>query len=357
MNILYIITGLTVGGAEVITFNLAKKMQQIGHKVAIMYLTGENRIDNSNVIETIGLNMKKTPFGVLKALMKAKNYCNDFTPDVLHANMFHAILFSRFLRLMYPVKKNIDTVHTINVQGRLRMLLLKLTDCLSNITTNVSQETVDHFIEQKIFKKDKSVAVYNGVDLSKFIKNKSVSLRANYSIPNDNFVYINVSRIMPAKDHKNLLDAFKIVHQKNIKTKLICVGDGDLYNEIIEYSKILGLQDSVIFTGSKKNVVSYYNSADCFVLSSAWEGFGIVLAEAMACELPVITTDCGGTKEVVQNDCYLVPIKNPEKLAEKMLELSLLSANQLEEIGKKNREKASKFEIDNIVKQWISIYE
>ena len=92
-------------------------------------------------------------------------------------------------------------------------------------------------------------------------------------------------------------------------------------------------------------------------MSSAWEGFGIVLAEAMACELPVISTDCGGTKEVVQNDCYLVPIKNSEKLAEKMLELSLLSASQIEEIGKENRKKASKFEIDNIVKQWISIYE
>ncbi len=109
---------------------------------------------------------------------------------------------------------------------------------------------------------------------------------------------------MPAKDHKNLLQAFKIVHEKNSNTKLICVGDGVYIKDIIAYSIELGLSDSVIFTGSKNNVVDYYNTADCFVLSSAWEGFGIVLVEAMACELPVISTDCGGIKEVVQDDFF-----------------------------------------------------
>ncbi|MBQ4554419.1 MAG: glycosyltransferase [Spirochaetaceae bacterium] len=357
MNILYIITGLTVGGAEVITLNLAKEMQQCGHKVAVMYLSGENKLCSTNEIEIVGLNMKKTPFGVLNALIKAKNYCNNFAPDVFHANMFHAILFSRFLKLIYPVKKNVDTVHTINIQGRLRMLLLKFTDFLSNVTTNVSQETVNHFINAKVFKKEKSIAVYNGIDLSKFYKNKSNSLRKKYGISDDDFVYINVSRIMPAKDHKNLLDAFKIVQAKNMNTKLICVGDGDLFDDIVEYSKKIGVDNAVIFTGNKKDISSYYNTADCFVLSSAWEGFGIVLAEAMACELPVISTDCGGTKEVVQNDDYLVPVRNPNVLAQKMIDVSLLTVEEREKIGMENRERTIKFDICNIVNQWISIYE
>lgn len=357
MNILYVITGLGIGGAEVITLNLAQKMQQIGHKVVVMYLTGKNMISNTDVLEIIGLDMKKNPLGILKALLKARKICKNFSPTVIHANMFHAIIFSRFLRIIYPVKKLVDTVHTINVQGRLRMFILKITDFLSDVTTNVSEETVDYFVKKNIFKRKKSIAVHNGIDLSKFNKDFTQSLRIKYDISPNTFVFLNISRLMPAKDHKTLLDAFKIVHEINSDTKLICVGDGELFNDTVDYSRTLKIDDSIIFTGAKQEVVSYYNTADCFVLSSAWEGFGIVLAEAMACELPVISTDCGGTKEVVQNNCYLVPIKSPEKLAEKMLELSLLSANQIEEIGKKNREKASKFEIDNIVKQWISIYE
>lgn len=150
---------------------------------------------------------------------------------------------------------------------------------------------------------------------------------------------------MPAKDHKNLLQAFKIVHEKNSNIKLNCVGDGVYIKDIIAYSIELGLSDSVIFTGSKNNVVDYYDTADCFVLSSAWEGFGIVLVEAMACELPVISTDCGGTKEVVQDDFFLVPIKNPRLLAEKMLMMSRMVLEEKNKIGKSNRGKIFKFEI------------
>lgn len=71
------------------------------------------------------------------------------------------------------------------------------------------------------------------------------------------------------------------------------------------------LINNVIFAGAHIHIEDYYSAADCFVLSSAWEGFGLVLAEAMAANLPVLTTDAGGCAEVVDDYEYVVPTHDP----------------------------------------------
>ena len=302
MRILYVITGLTIGGAETITVKLASCMQQLGHSVMILCLTGKQLVQTPNKIDVINLNMKKSPLGFIMALRNAKEIIKDFKPNVVHGNMFHANFFCRILREICPIHLLVCSEHSKNIQSKLRMFLLRITDGLCDITTNVSQEAVDYFIAKKVFRKHKSVAVYNGIDLSEFYKNRNDSIRKEFNISNYTFVFVNVSRIMPAKDHKNLLSAFRIVHNAYQNTKLICVGMGDLLDDVMAYAAELKLKNSVLFTGNRSDVSDFYNASDCFVLSSAWEGFGIVLAEAMACELPVISTDCGGTREVVQ-DC------------------------------------------------------
>ncbi len=128
MKILYIITGFSVGGAGVITVNLASYMQRKGHTVKVMYLSGKRFVQVPDSIEIINLYMKKNPFELVDALRKAKKIIKGYNPDLVHANMFHAILFSRLLRIMCPIKKEIDTVHTINIQSKIRMFLLRITD-------------------------------------------------------------------------------------------------------------------------------------------------------------------------------------------------------------------------------------
>lgn len=357
MKILYTITGLTVGGAETITVNLAVRMHELGHTVKIMYLSGEQLVQVPQEIETVNLCMKKTPLGFVRALLRAKKIVREFQPDVVHGNMFHANFFCRILRPLCSVPRLVCTEHNKNIQSKLRMFLVRITDGLCDITTNVSQEAVDYFIEQKAFRREKSRAVYNGIDVTKFRKDRNDRIRKEFGIPDGMFVFINVSRIMPAKDHKNLLDAFKIVHNGNANTKLVCVGTGDLFEETVSYAHTIGLDDSVIFSGTRSDIPDFYNNADCFVLSSAWEGFGIVLAEAMACELPVISTDCGGTREVVQDERWLAPVKRSDLLAEKMLSVLDMSESERVALGKKNRERVQKFSLANVTEQWLSIYE
>lgn len=345
-----------MGGAETITVNLASSMLKLGHSVKILYLSGEQKVFVPSEIETINLCMEKNLTGFFKALKKAKNVVNAFKPDVVHANMFHAILFSRLLRCIVKYPRLICTEHSNNFHGNVRRIIERITDFLSDLNTNVSEQATEYFIKKGVFTRKKSITVYNGVDLQKFSYKTENSIRKKYGINKDEFVFINVSRFNEAKDHRTLIEAFYRVHKENSNVKLICVGEGELLNSIKKQVLDLGLSNDVIFTGIQYNTPDFYNSSDCFVLSSAWEGFGIVLVEAMGCELEVISTDCGGTREIVQDTNKLVPIKAAEKLAEKMLFVSKCEKEILRKNGKLNREMVMKFDMENILRKWEHLY-
>jgi glycosyltransferase involved in cell wall biosynthesis len=101
------------------------------------------------------------------------------------------------------------------------------------------------------------------------------------------------------------------------------------------------------------------SAADAFVLSSAWEGFGLVIIEAMACELPVVVTDSGGPREIVEDGQtgFIVPPKDPDALAQAMLRLMSLPEAERRKMGKLGRERAAaQYSLDRIVDQWEALY-
>ena len=325
MKILYVITGLGMGGAETITIDVAQKMLERGHEVAVLYLTGDNLQQHRIKLqmEIIGLHMKKSPIGFLRALKQARIYVNMFSPNVVHAQMFHANLFCRILRLFTRMPFLICTEHNRNIEGAIRMKLYRLTDCLSDMNTNVSEEATNYFISKKSFNKEKSKTIYNGVDLSKFIKDDNVrkAIRKEYGILEEDFLFINVGRLTKAKNQETLVKAFFQLKNKGLHVKLLIVG---------------------------------YNAADCFVLSSLWEGFPMVLIEAMATELPIITTECG--REAVSDNNYIVSAENSFLLSEKMESIYNMNLSDRIQLGISNRNHVKRFDINIICSQWEDIY-
>lgn len=356
MKILYIITGLGLGGAETITVNIANLIKKYGHDVAILSLSGNQEILVHHDIPVYNMYMKKNPLGLIKTFFQANKIVHTFKPDIIHAHMFHAVIFARMLKIISTEhNKIISTEHTNDLGTKVRMFLYRVTDFLSDLNTNVSIEATDYFIKEKSFSKNKSIPIYNGIDLSRFKKNsRGETIRVKYGLRHDDFVFINVARFVPAKDHFNLLKAFSMIPISS--KKLLLVGKGELEAILRNFVQELGIQDSVFFCGTHSNIEDYYNAADCFVLSSEWEGFGLVLAEAMSCELPVISTNCGGTAEVIQNSSFLVPPKDSSALASKMHEITLLSQQERLALGQENRSKVKKFEIEHIIDTWSKIY-
>lgn len=352
VNILYIITGLGLGGAEKVVCDLADQMSALGHQVKIAYLTGEILVRPKNVnvdIVFLGLNAGSQLY---KSSKKYKKLIQDFQPDVVHAHMVHANIFARINRIGCAIPKLICTAHNSNEGGQLRMLAYKFTNCFSDLNTNVSQEASDSLISKGAFNKNNLITVYNGIDLNKF-------LFLDKNISSNELSFLSVGRFNEQKDYPNLLHAIATFHEslKQKKCMLSIAGDGELRPQIEELIEHLGLKNKVTLLGRRNDIPQLMQEADFFILPSAYEGFGLVVAEAMACGAFVIATNSGGVAEVMGDTGILVPPQNSEALAEAIKQAVSKTPLEIKANNLKARQRVEElFSLEKSVENWLKIY-
>ncbi len=107
-------------------------------------------------------------------------------------------------------------------------------------------------------------------------------MRQELGIAKDTFVLGHIGRITVPKNHQFLVELFAGYHKENPNSKLLLVGDGELFETVQQQCTQLGISDTVIMVGSKTNTEDYYQAMDVFVFPSLWEGLGIVAIEAQA---------------------------------------------------------------------------
>ena len=351
-KILFLITGLGLGGAEKVVCDLADQMSNLGHQVKIAYLTGEILVRPKNVnVDIIPLDLNNL-YELYSASNKYKKLIQDFQPDVVHAHMVHANIFTRINRIGCAIPKLICTAHNSNEGGRLRMIAYRLTNFLSDFNSNVSQEATESLISKGAFNKNNLTTVYNGIDLNKF-----KLLKADKK--NDEIMFLSVGRFNEQKDYPNLLHAVTTFHQslKQKKCMFSIAGDGELRPQIEELIEQLGLKDHVTLLGRRDDIPQLMQEADFFILPSAYEGFGLVVAEAMACGAFVIATNSGGVAEVMGDTGILVPPQNSEALAEALKEAVNKTPLEIQENNLKARQRVEElFSLEKSVENWLKIY-
>ncbi|MEX8036417.1 glycosyltransferase [Acinetobacter baumannii] len=367
MRILYVITGLGGGGAEKVVCDLADEMCSRGHIVKIAYLKGEIVVFPKNKeIELVYLGLES----ILNALSFFRNYRDliiSFTPDVVHSHMVHANIFTRISRKFYSIPKLICTAHSSNEGSKFRMLAYNFTHNLADLTTNVSLEASRNFEIRKGVPKGGIRTIYNGIDLSKFIKsplNKD-KIKNNLGIENGIPIFIAVGRFHEAKDYPNLINAFrifktKIIHnsQDNNLPILLIVGDGELKSEVELLIESFNLKDNIKLLGRRNDIPDLLNIADYFILSSKYEGLPTVIMEAMACETFVISTNCSGVEEIMNDTGIMVAICDSEALAEGLIKAYNLSPKEIELNNLSARRRIEKiFSLEKSIETWLEIYE
>ncbi len=360
MKILYILTGLGMGGAETQVVALADKMIELGHDVSLLSLYGESVVTpKSNNVEVFELNMVKNPFSIIRSYLKAMKIIKSLNVDVVHSHMVHANFFSRMLRISTKMNKLICTAHSSNEGGLNRQILYRLTNRICDVFTNVSESAVKAFEDNWIVKKKSMICVYNGIDTDRFqylpsLRNK---IRLELKIEDSVRIFIAVGSFNEAKDYPNLLCAFQKILYQTDDIHLIIIGDGPLRCDLEALISTYGISENITMLGVRKDVSELMSAADFFVLSSAWEGFGLVVAEAMSCQLPVIATDSGGVKEVVGDYGLLCPPKNSEALAEGMMKLIGMPNKLRKNLSLNGRDHIIKnFSLDEAASKWVGIY-
>ena len=133
----------------------------------------------------------------------------------------------------------------------------------------------------------------NGVDLKRFAfcEEKRCQMRSQLGIAEDTFVLGHIGRITVPKNHHFLVELFAEYHRENLNSRLLLVGDGELFETVQQQCRQLEIRDAVIMVGSKSNTEDYYQVMDVFVFPSLWEGLGIVAIEAQANGLTCLVSE------------------------------------------------------------------
>jgi len=363
-KILYLITGLHVGGAEMVLYRLLKKLNREKYEPVVV-----------SIIPIVGIGERIEEEGIKILSLNAKFKCNPLIiwrvisiikkekPQILHSFLFHANFLGRVIGKLRNVPIIISSIHSEYFGGILREKLLKWTDRFCNITTIVSKGAAERMIDLKVVSKNKLKVIYNGIDLENFPFRKleaRTKIRKELNIEENKKILISVGRLHEAKGCPYLIKAMKILKEKYPHILLIVLGEGPEGKKIEEQIKELKLEKNILLLGQKENISEYLNASDVFVMPSLWEGLPIALLEAMACGLPVVATRVGGVPEVVEDgkSSFLVELKNPRGLAEKIIKTLEMSEEERKKMGEHGRKIVEKkFSIEQMVKEYENLYQ
>jgi glycosyltransferase involved in cell wall biosynthesis len=360
--LIFVITGLAVGGAETQLVRVAKRLKQRGWNVRVVTLMPPRAY--VDVLEQVGIPV--TTLGIrdkrpsLRPIWRLARIIREWKPVMIHSHMVHANLLTRMIRPFAPVPVLICSARSIQEGGRLREWLYRLTDPLCDLTTHVCEAGAQRYVRERMVSPHKMRVVYNGVDTERFLPDGQVRLRIRREAEiGKQFVWLAVGRLEAPKDYPTLIRAFARVSAAREDTLLWIVGDGPLRGQLEALSREMGLQLGVRFWGVRADVPDLMNAADAFVMSSNREGLPNALIEAQACGLPAVVTDVGGNAEVVVHEetGFVVPPQNPDALADAMLRLMNLPAEMRQQMGALARQRVEQqFSLESVVTQWENLY-
>lgn len=293
-------------GAERFALTLAKGLIDAGHEAHIVYF--KNIIDLP-IPEGVKLHFfDYQKYRAIPKFMRSGIAAKAFDKFVLKNIGTPDLVLSNLLPVDFILSKSqLPNVHlvihnttSLEYGERLEGMRKELTKIyLAKPCVAVSQGVEKDFIE--VFgRKSKITTIYNPIDV------KQVVSTASEYVPDIDPPYIvNVGKFKQQKRHDVLIKAYA---KANVQEKLVLVGTGELLEASKKLVKDLGIEDKVVFTGFKKNPYPYMKHAKFMVLSSDFEGLGLVILESLALGTPVISTDCpSGPNEILPSDSLVKP--------------------------------------------------
>jgi L-malate glycosyltransferase len=226
-------------------------------------------------------------------------------------------------------------------------------DAITAVSNNLREETYKSFqIEKEI------EVIYNFVDTERFRRRSSELMHFRNAIaPNGEKILLHVSNFRKVKRVPDVVKVFQQVREK-MPAKLLLVGDGPDRPAIESMCRDMHLCGDVRFVGKQEQLEDVMSISDLFLLPSDYESFGLAALEAMAAEVPVISSNAGGLPEVNIHGKtgFLSPVGDVKSMADNAIRL-LEDEQLLAELRKGALEQAQRFHIDNIIPQYEALYE
>ena len=366
-KVTHIISGLGDGGAERALYRLCKNDET--NELTVISLTKSRKYIEElkgSGINTITLDFNDKPIHSAFMLCMTLRKCR---PAYVFTWMVHADLIGGIAAKITTESKIAWGIRS----SRQSLNTYKLTTIFATRFCAIAS----WFIPDKIiccsldgleyakslgYHKNKLTFIANGYD-EKELFPESESLKREYKIKlvkdEDYFLFGMVARLNPQKDHSNLFKAVQILMSSQSRDfRVLLVGNGlestnkELRSKLIE----LGILNKIILLGPQNNIKAIMNALDVHVLSSATEAFPNVLAEAMLCETPCISTDVGDARIIIGNTGLVVPSQSPRLLAEAMRTALEMRQAELSKLGKDARARIVKnYSIAKMLQKFMEI--
>jgi glycosyltransferase involved in cell wall biosynthesis len=347
-KIMLIVPSLTKGGTERVVSILSKGLSKYYKIYVIIY---HNPVEYEIEGELINL---ETPTGsflrkiknIFYRVVKLKRLVRKISPDFIVSFMGNLQPILTFEPVIVSIRNNPDF---FPLQEKL---------CLSTIykLPNVKKIiTCSSGIEKKLnnnYHLKNTKNIYNPIDF-KLVSDKLLAQR-----PFEFNYILAVGRLHKQKGFDILIKSFAESSFKSL-IKLVILGEGEERKNLEKLIIKLDLKNHVLLFGKVDNIFIYMKYAKFFILSSRYEGFGNVLLEALACGIPVISTNCEtGTSEIIESEKngLLVPVEDEEALKSAMEKL-FYDRELYKKLRANTQKSIEKYSINNIIKDWLYLFE
>lgn len=357
MKIIFRISYMGFGGAEQVFISLAKQWMS-EHEVLFVTDRGDGSsyktLQELNIPVT-SLNCKRTMLSV----MKFKQTIQDYRPDVILSaypdTNAACILSAKLARTgaKVVVSEHASIVEHFAAKSKMTRrkvaAIVKYLYPLADKVVAVSEGVMSDLIPL-VNRADKCTFIHNPIRF----KSVDVTETHNHDVPK----LLAVGRVTPQKDYSTLLNAMAELKKRDFAASLTILGgthDQSEMSRLTNLAKKLDITDRIEFAGFSDDVTSFYLNADLFALSSAWEGFGNVIVEALAFGLPVVSTDCrSGPSEILEAGKYgrLVSVGDSTAFAQ-----AIIGELQSSVCDKQARlERAGDFSESNVAEKYMNLF-
>jgi len=368
IRLAHLISGLGVGGAEMMLYNLSASLRRDGFEARVISMTGDGPL-----AERIrGLGIPVSSLGMKRGLpsaagaLRMRRLLRGDPPDVLQTWMYHADLLGAIVTWLSPrtSRKTIGTmcgsgqvgrpplawgIHNTALGARttkaVTRWVVRLNSALSHRLPDVivcCSEEARRAHARLGYDPGKMQVIPNGIDLSLFRADAEAraAVREELGLRPEAILIGMAARYHPQKDHRNFIEAARRIRDRNPDVRFLLCGN-QMTPENAELWRMItaaGLGDRVHLLGLRDDMPRIMASLDLAVLTSAYaEAFPLVIGEAMACEVPCVVTDVGDSAAIVGDTGAVVPPRDPAALAEACLRLLEGGVPRLGEMGRAAR--------------------
>ncbi len=330
IKVMHVLMTNKFSGAEKVAIEIIKKLESVD--IEFYYIAAQGPIEEVLCSEKIKYRLfdKVSTTSLRRAI-------NEIRPDIIHCHDFTASLLSSIVAKNIPLishlHHNASWMKKINIKSMLYLFSLHRYKCVLAVSQAIFDEyRFSEFIKNKI-------VIGNIIDIESITKKYDADVKKDIDI-------LFLGRMCEAKNPERFIQILEKIYKDGVSFKAAIVGDGELFHEIEKKIKEMGMSNIISMYGFRKNVYEYLNRSKIGMITSKWEGFGLGAVECLAFGLPIVSSNVGGLKMLINDSCGKLCdtdeefIEMVKKLLadngyyEKKRENAFIQANRLNNVGK-----------------------